>query len=664
MQPQPFTAGANKPVPVFYSTARWFVSVLLIVLFSVSDYEVLAQSADDEYMANQLKKQYPDNDVACLKAYHLYTFDKGKNALGDKVVAITEETEVEFISLKKFASVIYPEYYNKFIEIKSFKKELKSKTQNKYYTSERAGIDRSVTSEGIFFDDSRVQYYPIRFSWPGARARVTVKKVFMDSKYLVRLFFEKPYPVKERVFEFRVPEWLTIDFKEMNFDGVTVEKKQTTKNGFVNYIFTMRNAQPLEQEFKGIGAAYTNPHIIIQVKSFTAKGETYAGFDNINDVYQWNSRLYGMAVNNPDRLKETLAKIVLGKTTDADKIKAIYYWVQDNIRYLAYEDGYSGHIPANADEVLSKKYGDCKGMANLLTEFLKLAGYNAHFTWIGTRQIPYSQNVPALCVNNHAIATLYLKGKEYFLDATEKYVPFGENAYRIQGKEAMIAKGEEFSVKQVPLSTATEHKVETKAEFVLKDDKLNGKLKVTLTGNERTDFHQGYQLLPVTARQDFLSDFLEFDNNMEVTNIKTSDLNNRELPVVLESDVQLKNNVHAISGDKYIAIDFFPKTLGKYLPDEKRKTGYDLDYLLTYEDEISLVIDGDKKFIDVPEKLELNTAGYRFSGVYTVSGNKITLKKTLELKNSIIRKADFKEWTKFLNAIRDFNKYFIAITKK
>jgi hypothetical protein len=151
---------------------------------------------------------------------------------------------------------------------------------------------------------------------------------------------------------------------------------------------------------------------------------------------------------------------------------------------------------------------------------------------------------------------------------------------------------------------------------------------------------------------------------MEVTNIKTSDLNNRELPVVLESDVQLKNNVHAISGDKYIAIDFFPKTLGKYLPDEKRKTGYDLDYLLTYEDEISLVIDGDKKFIDVPEKLELNTAGYRFSGVYTVSGNKITLKKTLELKNSIIRKADFKEWTKFLNAIRDFNKYFIAITKK
>src|SRR5690242_9074625 len=113
-----------------------------------------------------------------------------------------------------------------------------------------------------------------------------------------------------------------------------------------------------------------------------------------------------MAGNEKDKLQKQLTQITQGKTTDADKIKAIYYWVQDNIRYIAYEDGYSGYIPASAQEVLSKKYGDCKGMANLLTEFLKLAGYDAHFTWIGTRSIPYPQNTPALCVNNHAIVTL------------------------------------------------------------------------------------------------------------------------------------------------------------------------------------------------------------------------------------------------------------------
>ena len=95
--------------------------------------------------------------------------------------------------------------------------------------------------------------------------------------------------------------------------------------------------------------------------------------------------------------------------------------MQDNIRYIAYEDGYSGYIAAGAQDVLAKKFGDCKGMANLLTEMLKLAGYDSHFTWIGTRQLPYPQSMPALCVNNHAICTLNFSGKTYFLDATENY---------------------------------------------------------------------------------------------------------------------------------------------------------------------------------------------------------------------------------------------------
>ncbi len=52
-----------------------------------------------------------------------------------------------------------------------------------------------------------------------------------------------------------------------------------------------------------------------------------------------------MANNEPEKLKATLSKITAGITNDQDKIKAIYYWVQDKIRYIAYEDGYSGLYP-------------------------------------------------------------------------------------------------------------------------------------------------------------------------------------------------------------------------------------------------------------------------------------------------------------------------------
>jgi transglutaminase-like putative cysteine protease len=637
--------------------------VLASVLFLYTSPLFAQASLTDQGEADTWARKYKDDDVLCRTSRHFYTFDKGVNALNDKVVVVQEDAELEFMGLKKYSGITYPEFYNKFIRLKTFKREVK--VNNKYITSGKAGIDRSLTDENIFFDDSRVQYYPIRFSEKGSVSRITVKKEFSDAKYLTRIFFHQPYPVAEQTFEFKVPEWLQIDFKYFNFDGQKIEKKETKKGGFINYVFTMRDLPAIKSEYKQIGRAYTEPHIVIQVKSFKNKGETLQGFDNVGDIYNWNYRLYKMCNNDAEKLKPTLTKIIADKKTDLDKIKAIYYWVQDKIRYIAYEDGYSGYIPASAQDVLNNKYGDCKGMANLLTEFLKLAGYDARFTWIGTRALPYQQSLPALCVNNHAIATLYFGGKEYFLDATEKYVPFGENAYRIQGKEAMIANNDKFEIKAVPLSTGDDHKIFTKADFSLDKEMLKGTVQVTLSGNERKDFHQAYQTLPSGAREKFLRGFIEFNNdNVVASNIKTSDLTNREVPMVVSGNIELANYVQNISGTKYVNLDFFPKTLESYMPDEKRKSGYDLDYVLSFDDEFSLTVPAGSKFSDIPEKLELKSPGFEFKGEYIVSGNKVVLKKSLVLKKSTIAKTEFEDWKNFLTSIKNFSSYFFSITAK
>ena len=659
--PQVRGSGQSSALAGLQCLCRAVFLSLLLLPFSIYSFSQVA--ADDLAEAEMLSKNYKDEPVVCRSSYHFFTFDKGKNSFEDKVVVVQQDAEMEFLSLKKYASITYPEFYNKFIQLKTFKKAVK--WGNKFITSERSGIDRAVTDENIFFDDSRMQYFPVRFSDKGAAARITVKKEYTDGKYLTRLFFHEPYPVIEKIFEFKVPEWLSIDFKPMNFEGQTVEKKQTTKGGYTNYVFIMRNLPAIKSEYRQIGRAYTDPHIVIQVKSFQSKGELLQGFDKTADVYKWNNRLYNMAGNNTEAIKSTLTKITSGISDELEKIKAIYYYVQDKIRYIAYEDGYSGYIPASAQDVLANKYGDCKGMANLLTEMLKLEGYDAHFTWIGTRDLPYSQSLAALCVNNHAITTLNYKGKEYFLDATEKYVPFGENAYRIQGKEAMIAYGDKFEIKTVPTTSGTDHKVFTKADFSLKGEMLTGKVQVTLTGNERKDFHQAYHELPITARDEFFSSFLEFNNdNVNASGIQTSDLNNRGIPVTISGIIDLSNSVQTISGSKYINLDFFPKTLDKYKPDEKRLSGYDFGYVMSFEDEFTLTIPQDSKFTDVPKKLELKYPGYEFTGEYVVQGNKIVLKKLLVLKSSVVSKKDFADWTKFLDSIKEFSGYFFSVTTK
>lgn len=645
-----------------FSLKSVFRSCTVLCLFLCNGFGAIAQNAADVTTAEFYARKYKDNDIMCTSSYQYFTFDKGKNALNDRVVEVQEESEYEFISLKKFASFSFPEFYNKFIELKTFKKY--SKYGNKYITSAKSGIDRSVTDDGIFFDDSRVQFYPVRFSQIGAMSKINVKKIYADGKYLTRVFFNAPYPVKEKVIEFKVPDWLTVEFIKMNFEGHNVNVSEKKKGGYTNYTFSMSELPAVKSEYKRIGRAYVEPHIIIQIKSFIAKGEELKGFDKVDDVYNWNNRLYNMAGNETDKLKTQLAKIVQGKTTDLDKIKSIYYWVQDNIRYIAYEDGYSGYIPSSVQDVLAKKYGDCKGMANLLTEFLKLAGYDARFTWIGTRAIPYSQSLPALCVNNHAITTLFHGGKTYYLDGTENFVPLSENAFRIQGKEVMIANKDKFDIQKVPITTPGENKIATKAEFSLVNNKLNGKVKVTLTGNQRTEFHQTYQDLPTSKQQDYLNEFLEFGNdNMMANGIKTSDLKNRDLPVTIEGDVDLSNMVNNISKDNYVGIDFFPKSLDRFIPDEKRVNGYDLNEIIAFDDDLLLTIPAGRKFIDKPENLELKYDGFEFKGEYILEGNKMRLKKMLLIKNDIIKKSDFDNWKKFIESIKEFNKYLITITQ-
>lgn len=643
--------------------SRCYRPVLGLIALIFLATAAFAQSDDDISTAAMYARKFKDDEIICTSSYRYFTFDKGKNALNDKVVVINEDAEYEFLSLKKFSSMAFPEYYNKFIQLNTFKNAVKYR--NKYITLQRGGIDKSVTDDGIFFDDSRVQFFPIRFNNAGDMARITVKKTYSDGKYLTRLFFNAAYPVKEQVFEFKVPEWLTVDFKKMNFDGQRVEVKESKKGGYTNYVFIMHEVPAFKSEFKRIGRSFTDPHIIIQIKSFESKGEVLKGFDKTDDVYAWNNRLYQMAGNQKDKLQPLVAKITEGKSGDLEKIKSIYYWVQDNIRYIAYEDGYSGYIPTSAQDVYAKKFGDCKGMANLLTEMLSIAGYDAHFSWIGTRQIPYSQSLPALCVNNHAIATLYWQGKTYFLDGTENYSPFGENAFRIQGKEVMVAKGDKFDIIPVPLTLPGENRLSTKADFILANEKLSGKIKVTLSGNQRTEFHQSYQNLPGKVQKEFLNEFLEFGNdNIVATSVRTSDLKNRELPVTIEGDVDFSNSVNTISNDKYVGVDFFPKLLDRYVPDEKRIEGYDLDDIIQFEDEISLTIPADKKFIDKPDDLELKYDGYEFKGTYTINGNKLLLKKTLTIKNGVIKKTAFADWTKFIDSTREFSKYFVSITQK
>lgn len=636
------------------------LSVTVLPFFSIS------QSEDDISEANRLKKLFPDDRVAATLLEEEYTFDKSKGTDNLPVVSATKNTSINFISMRERAGIQYFDFYNSFSKINSFKQLEKVRGAFGIKKNYNVGfaIDRSVTSNEIFSDDSRVKYFNIGFSGYGDATRVETEKKFFDSKYLTSIFFHTYFPVKERIIKVVVPDWMKVELREFNFDGYKVIKQKTPEKNGTAYIFKLTNLPAIKNENRAIGRAYQWPHIVLVVNSFNYDGKEEKGFKDVADLYKWYNYLYKKCDNKPDELRSKVNELIAGKKTDVEKVKSIFYWVQDNIRYIAFEDGLAGFIPATAQEVYKAKYGDCKGMANLLTEMLKLAGLEAYLTWIGTRHIPYDYTLPSLSVDNHCISTVVLNGKEYFLDGTEKFVPFGEYAWRIQGKEVLIGKGEKYDVKKVPLADIQNNKVFTKTSFELKDNVLKGHVTVTMTGVERTSFLQYYHDVPKDKQKEMIRNMLRFGNrNLVVNNIKTSDLHNREIAVVLEGDIDLTNYVIAEDKEIYAGIDFFSEDLNSFIPDKDRQHDYVFHSAYVSADETELTLPAGYKIISVPDSINIQNPDYGVQASYTVKGNKIFFRKTISINSGRIRKTDFENWKVFAKKLKDFNSNLIAIQK-
>ena len=78
--------------------------------------------------------------------------------------------------------------------------------------------------------------------------------------------------------------------------------------------------------------------------------------DGVEGLYSW---YYSLVENiNKEETDPALIKLVeeltKGKESDIEKVKAIYYWTQQNIKYIAFEYALGGFIPREANEVFQK----------------------------------------------------------------------------------------------------------------------------------------------------------------------------------------------------------------------------------------------------------------------------------------------------------------------
>ena len=636
------------------------VCFLLLVL--ISNTNINAQKAFDPTpeevtLAKSLREKYPKEDLVNLTSRDEISFDANKKE--GKVIVNSVLKERMLNINNRITTTKYADYNNESsIE--------KIKVKNRGDRDVAVGVsDEFYKSNDLFYNDVKLKYFNLTFPIQGYSYSYEVQKTYKDIKYFTSMYFNDECPNILKEIVITVPNWLDIELREFNFAGNNIVKTivNDPKEEVTIYTYKMENVPAISKEGAIPGRSYIYPHILMLAKSFKVKDKTFPLFSSTADLYKWYKSLVDLMKDDTAVMKEKVAELTAKAKTDEEKIKNIFYWVQDNIRYIAFEDGIAGFKPDESNNVFTKRYGDCKGMGNLTKQMLKLAGFDARLTWVGTKHIAYDYSVPSICVDNHMICTLLYKGKKYFLDGTEKYNSFGEYAERIQNKEVLIEDGDKFIVEKVPKVSADFNKEIYKANFVIENEKLKGVCNRTANGEARASFLQIFNSFETNKKGETLEKYLSsHEKNIEVNDIKTSDLKNRDLNLTIDYNILISNKVSNFDKDMYIDLENRNEFKDFELKD--RKNNYEFDYKKNYQSDISLAIPAGYKVTKLPDNLEINEDNFTVSIKYVQTPKEIIYKKSFVFKNAEIKADQMSKWNDFIKKLNKVYNQQITLSKQ
>jgi hypothetical protein len=367
-----------------------------------------------------------------------------------------------------------------------------------------AEIKGDWESDGIFHSDQKFAHYDIPTYKEGGHYQFEIEKQITDIRYMTSLYFgDMMYPVENYTAVINIPNWLEMDLASFNFQYFDVAQSQTTNDEVSSWTYSIKNIDVQSKDDSFLSLAHSEAHILFLPKAY--KTETHNSLLNdLQSLYLFYQGLVGDLEVDTIKLQAVLDVVLEGAESEDDKIKQIYYWVQDNIRYLAFEEGIAGFRPEKADVVLENKYGDCKGMANLMKTMLAMAGFDARLAWVGTHHLIYDYSYPSLAVDNHMICYLSHHDEDLFLDATQKNMELGLNGHHLQGKQVMIEDGEGYILKHIPLGKANDNLIQSEALMFVDRSTIKGRYNMIFYGESAYGIKRMLRMFKASDREDKL----------------------------------------------------------------------------------------------------------------------------------------------------------------
>lgn len=527
---------------------------------------------------------------------------------------------------------------------------------------------QSSPSEGVFYDDVKETSFDYPRMTKGSVSHVETQHYNKDVRFLSSFYFSNYLPVANASYSVSYPEDVNIRYIIKNDPKNTVSVKETRKGKTKKLEFTAQNIKSNEYFADGTTMPYHALHVLVYVASYKNDNETVPVFSSLDELYNWNvSFLSNINLTADENLKKITDSVCLGKKKDREKAKAIYLWVQNHVKYVAFEEGLEGFIPRQAADVCTKRYGDCKDMASILTAMCKLSGLNAYFTWIGTRAIPYSyKDVPLPYTDNHMICAVKIGAEWVFLDATDPNCIFGLPTAGIQGKEALISiDPQKYELVKVPVVPGAQNVITDSTFLSIENKMLSGECSVDYSGYFGTDvygsltYNKGEDERMYARRR-----MAKGSNKFIMKDYKISLTNSIDKAANISSQFEIPDYIKSIADEIYINLNLEKLFTLTAIDTAKRKVSIENQFLYTINQVHTLRLPAGYVAEYLPANTTISNDLVDFSIIYKQGERTISATQKVVLKKLYIEAADFVAWNKTIASVSPAYKEQVVLKKK
>jgi len=603
-----------------------------------------------------IKKKYPDQPEVILNKIKTISISVEKDNLKIDSDNFSESIILND-NINNISSSLNNVYFSSFQQLEDIKAYTYAPYKDSYKKIEIKNYrEKPNLNSRTFHDDVKIKEFDYPQLSMGARKVLKYKINYTNPHLLNGMFFLESAPIAYGELKVIADQNIELGYSEFNnADHKLVFSKEVSGKNNI-YTWKTYDVDKFKYEESSPSAAYYAPHVEVYVKKYKQKsGKVVNVFNDLQDLHKLYQGYISNINKNPNpELKKTADSIAVGQATEIEKVKSIYYWVKDHIKYIAFEDGYGGFIPRDASDVYNKRYGDCKDMSNILCTMLREAGIKtAYLTWTGSRDLPYSYyTIPTQIVDDHMIVVYKDRDKNYFLDATSKETPFGIPTSFIQGKECMVHLGDDqFEIVKIPVVDAgVNQKIET-INLEINNQTITGEAKASFTGYFRGMITNGLYDHKGFEEMDILKSILSKGNNkFYLDKFEIFNKENRDVPLNIDYSFRLNNYMIEANNEIYCNL-FMEKILDDNTLDSTRKNDFEDDFGREFIYKVSLAIPQGYVSKYVPANDKFTNDKFSYEIVYTAKPEAIELYYKVSVNYLLLKKEDFVSWNNFIDKL-------------